>query len=153
MRRGRLEAELAVEPVRFAVGDEAHVSAVGQLLLEEGGDAGHDRLAEPAALMRGLNGDVRHLQHEAAIADDPAHADDAAVLAHHDAEDRAWKSDGRALGAFGAKAGHAAQPKIVVGGRDLAAQLVALIHDDTSRWDLAQVLSRPTAGCWALPSW
>lgn len=61
-RRCEVEAELGVEPMRVAVGDQADVGPLGSgrvQLFDKGGD---DRLAEAPTLVGGCDGDVDDLE-------------------------------------------------------------------------------------------
>jgi hypothetical protein len=56
----------------------------------------HDRLAQTASLVDGIDGDVDDLEEQPFVADDPSHADDFArlVLNHH-GEDSVRQAGGR----------------------------------------------------------
>jgi hypothetical protein len=76
----------------------------------------------------GLDGDVGDLEHKAAVTDDAAHSNDAALMANHDAKARVGEADRGTLGALGAEARDEAQAEIVLCGWRLVAQGVALVH-------------------------
>src|SRR5690349_5276864 len=80
--------------------------------------------------MRRLDRDVGDLQHQAAVADHAAHADDATLVTDHDAEDRPGEADGCAGRAFGAESSNDPQAQVVVGGGRLITELAIVVHSD-----------------------
>ena len=70
-RRRQGEAELGVEPVRFAVGHQADMGALRRRGAQVIDQRPHDGLAQSTPLMLGKDGDIDHLKEEAAIADHP----------------------------------------------------------------------------------
>lgn len=117
-RGGMDEAELRVQVLRLAIGDQADITAFGDLGFDVLQYLPHDALAQALALVFLEDGDVHHLKEAATVADDAAHAHRLRVMQDLYGEECIGQSLQRGLDGFRTEPrGKAQRPVSLDGGR------------------------------------
>lgn len=116
-RRGLHEAELRVEVLRLAIGDEADVAALRHMGFDVLQDLAHDAFAQPLALVRLEHGNVDDLEKAPAITDHPPHSHGLRLMKNLHREERIGQTAHRCFIGLAAEAGARAQRLVDRDGR------------------------------------
>lgn len=116
-RRGLHEAELRVEVLRLAIGDEADVAALRHMGFDVLQDLAHDAFAQPLALMRLEHGNVDNLEKAPAITNHPPHSYGLRLMKNLHREERIGQPAHRCFIGLAAEAGARAQGLVDRDGR------------------------------------